>query len=141
MQGGLLTRPRTGATSKFAASSADDVDALLGASFGLGGRLRRQLQNRGFLALAQEGQQEHVAIRQLQRIMMHVGLRLIDLPEDRSLVPRGPGRAIHTNFTIKSKLGARQYAHRRGGVTRPGKSTRPGAKVGCSQILANLRRS
>src|SRR6266851_6680436 len=62
--------------------SAGECDSLLCARFGFGGRPGRQLQDSRLLALAQEGEKERVPIRQLERIMMHMRLRLIDLAED-----------------------------------------------------------
>jgi hypothetical protein len=72
--------------------------------------------------------------------MMHVRLRLINLPKDGSLVRRWAGSAINAKLVIESKLRPGQYAYRRSGITGSGKSARAGAEIGCPQLLTDLRR-
>ena len=60
--------------------------APLGLSFNGSLWFRRQLQNRGLLALIQSCQESDPAIRKFQRIVMRRDLVFVDLPKDRCLM-------------------------------------------------------
>src|SRR5215510_2093041 len=102
-------------------------------------RLCRQLQHGCLLAFAQEGQKKSLPIRQLERVMVHVRLFTIDLAKNCRLVPSGGGSAIDCDFRIEGKLRAGKHADRGAGVARSGKSTRAGAEITRSKLVANAR--
>jgi hypothetical protein len=69
----------------------------------------RELKNRGLLAWFQQRQQNDLAIRKFERVVMGPSVLLIDVPEDRglvfdySLIPTQ--RAGHApNFVCKGQL-------------------------------------
>ena len=47
----------------------------------------RQLQHGRVLAFTQPGEQNHLPIGELKRVVMHVGLVLVDLSEPSHLLP------------------------------------------------------
>src|SRR5262249_57459221 len=64
----------------------DVGDALLGLRLGCSLRLRGKLQHGCLLTLDEFGQQDGLAIRKFERVMVHSRLVPVDLPKDRRLV-------------------------------------------------------
>src|SRR5262249_10991915 len=102
-------------------------------------RFCRQLQHGCLLAFAQEGQKKSLAIRQLERIMVHMRLFTIDLAKDCRLVASGGGSAVHCDFRIEGKLRAGKHADRGAWVARSSEPARAGAEIGRSKLIANAR--
>src|SRR5215470_1760047 len=102
-------------------------------------RLCRQLQHRGLLAFAQEGQKKGLPVRQFERVMVHMPLVTIDLAENCRLIPSGGGSAVDCDFRIEGKLSAGKHANRGAGVARRGESARAGAEITRSKLVANAR--
>jgi hypothetical protein len=99
-------------------SSAGVFGALLLFGFSVGPGRGRQLQHRCRLAFFEMGQQNLLAVRHFQDIVMHARLVLVALPEDSGGeafealgVVGGPAQL---DRLVEGKLGAGQDANRRG---------------------------
>ena len=81
-------------------------------------RLRWQLQNRRVLALVQRGEQHNVPTGEFQRIVMHVRLVQMDLPEPSyfftnrlRLAKKTKPRRLPLDLLLEHNLGARKKAY------------------------------
>ena len=69
------------------------------------------------LSFAQPGQQNHLAARELDRVMLFVGIVYVDLPEPGDALAQLAGREetqgmIAFNVTVEGELGAWKDANR-----------------------------
>src|SRR6516225_8381260 len=101
-----------------------------------GSRLRRELQDGRILTCAQMREQDHLAVRKLERIMVRALVLRVDLSEARDLVsdrlPSPPeegqleaGR-LALDLAIKADLRAGKQTHRHIGLTDRRKAARGG---------------
>src|ERR1700722_19032299 len=107
--GGTASRRLLLAVSRISRRDRPLLCYRLGGSLWLSG----QLQNRGLLTLTKERQQQDLAVRKFERIVMGHCLFFVDLPKDRCSVVEQifppaqwtdmPGR----NFASKGQLGSR----------------------------------
>src|SRR6185437_1030207 len=111
--------------------SADVDHPLLGYRLGGSLWLSGQLQNRGLLTLTKESQQQDLAVRKFESIVMGHCLFFVDLPKDRcSVVEHILPPAQWTdrrgrNFASKGQLGSRENADGDAGVFRCREPSRP----------------
>jgi hypothetical protein len=93
---------------------ADVCDARLGLHLFSGRRNGWQLQHGRFLALAQLGQEDGLAVRELQRIVVAVRDVFVNLAEDRGLVDGGLGTpAEQAVGNAGDLLGEREFSARK----------------------------
>ena len=92
--------------------------SLLLQMLGVGARLGRQLEHGRFLALAQEHQKKRLTVRQLESIMVHMEMVLVDLSEDGGLVRGRSGSTVDTDLRAESNFGARKNADCGGRIAR-----------------------
>src|SRR5262245_41020748 len=69
---------------------------------------------------------------------MHMGLRPIDLTEDRGLVFGWRGGPISATLRIESQLRAGKHANRGGRVLRRHEAARARAEIGCLELVTDL---
>jgi hypothetical protein len=108
-------------------------------------RIRWQLQDRRMLANAQARQQNHLAIREFQGIVVFVRVLKIDLPKARDVRPQFPPlvqakRVIAFNISVKTQLGSRTQAHRHVRLTNGRKAAgKRVAKLRGNELIADFR--
>jgi hypothetical protein len=78
----------------------------------------RQLQHGRVLPFAQLSQQDYLAIRKLERVMMNFALALVDLPKPGHLVrdltfrvPKVDGVVLHLSLEGEFRTGKQAYGH------------------------------
>src|ERR1700722_3662361 len=124
--------------------SADEDGALLLFRFGSRGRLGGKLQDGGFLAFAELGQEHGLSIRELKRVMMDVRRLLVDLPEDRRGVGQGldaaaeETRRFNRDLFRERDFCPRHQADSSGTFLRRREAAGPGAEVSCDKFVADL---
>lgn len=98
-------------------ASAGVFGALLLFGFRFGARRGRELQHRCLLAFFELRQQNLLAVRHFQDIVMDMWLVLVALPEDRSgelAFAEAVGGPAQLDWLFEGKLGAGQDTNRRG---------------------------
>ena len=124
--------------------STDVRNPLLGFHFGCGNGLCRKLKYRRLLTFIKLGQQHHLSIGKFQRIMMSVGLVLVDLPEDgcrvieHSRLPRKRSTRAAPYEGGEGKLCSRENANRRVGILRCSKPDSARIKMLGCQFLSDF---
>jgi hypothetical protein len=104
--------------------------------------LCRKLQHGRFLALAKLGQEDDLAVREFQRIVMDVRRLLVDLAEDRRVVfdvldaAAEEARRFDRNLFRESDLRSRQQTHCRGAFFRRREAPCSGAEIPSGELVA-----
>src|ERR1700730_10537644 len=124
--------------------STDVRNPFWGFYFGRCDRLRRKLEHRGFLTFIKLGEQHHLSVGEFQRIMMSVGLVLVDLPKDgrrvidHSRLPRKQPTWAAPYRSGEGKLCSREKANRRVGIFRCSKPYSARSEMLGCQFLSDL---
>jgi hypothetical protein len=104
------------------------------------------LKNRSVLTLAQQRQEDDLAVWKFQRIVMGGDLFFVDLPKDCRLVidyfipPRQQTSRQAPNFVGKGQLRSWSKTDHYARVLRRRKPARASTKVACRKLIANFRR-
>jgi len=127
--------------------STDVRNPFWGFYFGRCDRLRRKLEHRGFLTFIKLGEQHHLSVGEFQRIMMSVGLVLVDLPKDgrrvidHSRLPRKQPTWAAAYRSGEGKLCSREKANRRVGIFRCSKPYSARSEMLGCQFLSDFSRT